>query len=106
MTSFWVKSCKNFFCLFNVAIESLERSPLEIKSSLFENNKFRKHYEDQRALMEGKDLLTYCAEHCFTPDEALLRQGDNIFNSELVSERLTDIRVHKQGIKPKHYVLE
>lgn len=68
--------------------------------------RFRKHYEDQRALMEGKDLLTYCAEHCFTPDEALLRQGDNIFNSELISERLTQIRVHKQGIKPKNVVLE
>jgi hypothetical protein len=68
--------------------------------------RFREHYEKQRALMSGKDLMTYCAEHCFTPDEALLRQGDNIFNSELVSERLTDIRVHKQGIKPKHYVLE
>jgi hypothetical protein len=68
--------------------------------------RFREHYEKQRALMSGNDLLTYCAEHCFTPDEALLRQGDNIFNSELVSERLTDIRVHKQGIKPKHYVLE
>jgi hypothetical protein len=67
--------------------------------------RFRKHYEDQRALMEGKDLLTYCAEHCFTPDEALLRQGDNIFNSELVSERLTQIRVHKQGIKPKYMAL-
>ena len=68
--------------------------------------RFKEHYEKQRALMSGKDLMTYCAEHCFTPDEALLRQGDNIFNSELVSERLTDIRVHKQGIKPKHYVLE
>ena len=68
--------------------------------------RFRAHYEEQRSLMEGKDLLTYCAEHCFTPDEALLRQGDNIFNSELISERLTQIRVHKQGIKPKNVVLE
>lgn len=68
--------------------------------------RFREHYEKQRSLMDGNDLLIYCAEHCFTPDEALLRQGDNIFNSELVSQRLTDIRVHKQGIKPKHYVLE
>lgn len=68
--------------------------------------RFREHYEKQRALMNGSTLMTYCAEHCFTPDEALLRQGDNIFNSELVSEQLTNIRVHKQGIKPKHYVLE
>lgn len=75
------------------------------KRGVTDSVRFRAHYEKQRKLMEGKDLLTYCAEHCFTPDEALLRQGDNIFNSELISERLTQIRVHKQGIKPKYMAL-
>lgn len=76
------------------------------KRGVTDKIRFKEHYEKQRSLMNGSTLMTYCAEHCFTPDEALLRQGDNIFNSELVSQRLTDIRVHKQGIKPKHYVLE
>ena len=52
--------------------------------------------------MEGQALLDYCAEHCFTPDEALLRQGDNIFDSIVISDRLTQIRVFKEDyIKPE-----
>lgn len=68
--------------------------------------RFREHYEKQRALMTGSTLMTYCAEHCFTPDEALLRQGDNIFNSELISDKLTKIRVHGDGVKPQPVVLQ
>lgn len=64
--------------------------------------RFKEWYEDQRKKMEGSDLLDYCAEHCFTPDEALLRQGDNIFDSIVISERLTQIRVFKENyIKPE-----
>lgn len=58
--------------------------------------RFKKWYEEQRKKMEGQALLDYCAEHCFTPDEALLRQGDNIFDSIVISERLTQIRVFKE----------
>lgn len=64
--------------------------------------RFKEWYEEQRKLMEGSDLLDYCAEHCFTPDEALLRQGDNIFDSIIISDRLTQIRVFKENyIKPE-----
>ena len=63
--------------------------------------KFKEHYEQQRALMEGRDLVTYCAEHCFYPEEALLRQGDNIFDTAIISDRLVDIRVHKKYSKPE-----
>lgn len=68
--------------------------------------RFREHYEKQRSLMTGSTLMTYCAEHCFTPDEALLRQGDNIFNSELISDKLTRIRVHGEGVKPQPVILQ
>lgn len=64
--------------------------------------RFKEWYEEQRKKMEGQDLLDYCAEHCFTPDEALLRQGDNIFDSIVISDRLTQIRVFKEDyIKPE-----
>lgn len=59
--------------------------------------RFKQWYEEQRKKMEGQALLDYCAEHCFTPDEALLRQGDNIFDSIVISERLTQIRVFKEN---------
>lgn len=66
---------------------------------------FKKHYEKQRSLMSGSDLLIYCAEHCFSPEEALLRQGDNLFDAELVSEQLVNIRVHKTVERPKRMTL-
>lgn len=62
-----------------------------------DSERFKAWYEDQRNKMEGQSLLIYCAEHCFTPDEALLRQGDNIFDSIALSERLTQIRVFKDN---------
>lgn len=66
---------------------------------------FKNFYEDHRKKLDGTDLLDYCAEHCFTPDEALLRQGDNIFDSVVISDRLTQIRVHKMSTPPKPMAL-
>ena len=62
--------------------------------------RFKEHYEKTRATLEGKDLVTYCAEHCFCPEEALLMQGDNIFDAAVISDRLVQIRVHKDYTKP------
>ena len=66
---------------------------------------FKKYYEAKRALMEGQDLLTFCAEYCFTPNEALLKQGDNLFNAELLSDQITQIRVFKNYTKPEQTAL-
>lgn len=66
---------------------------------------FKKYYENKRAGMKGKDAVTYAAENCFTPDEALLKQGDNIFDSELISQQLTYIATNKDALKPKPYGL-
>ena len=52
-----------------------------------DSEEFKKHYESERALLEGMDLVDYCAEYCFYPDEALLRQGDNIFDTAAISDR-------------------
>lgn len=45
--------------------------------------------------------LAHCAEYCWTYQEALSRKGENIFNQELIAQRITDIEVHKYGTKPK-----
>lgn len=63
--------------------------------------RFKKFYEDKRAGMHGQDAITYAAENCFTPDEALLKQGDNIFDSELISEQLSYLATAKDAPKPK-----
>ena len=67
--------------------------------------KAKKYYEEQRAVKSGKSLLEYCSEYCFTPAEALLRQGDNIFDAIAISDRITQIRIHKMGVKPRHVAL-
>ena len=70
-----------------------------------DSEEFKKHYESERALLEGMDLVDYCAEYCFYPDEALLRQGDNIFDTAAISDRLVQLRVHKMGLKPENMAL-
>ena len=67
--------------------------------------KAKEYYEKQRALKSGQALLEYCSEFCFTPDEALLRQGDNIFDSVAIADRLTQLRIHKMGKKPRRVAL-
>lgn len=75
------------------------------KRGVTDSVRFKEYYESKRRTMEGSDLLDYCAEYCFTPDEALLRQGENAFNSAIIADRLTQIRVHKQGVKPEPMAL-
>lgn len=67
--------------------------------------KAKKYYEEQRAAKSGKSLLEYCSEYCFTPAEALLRQGDNIFDAIAISDRIIQIRIHKMGVKPRRVAL-
>ena len=70
------------------------------KRGVTDHIRFKEHYEKTRATLEGKDLVIYCAEHCFCPEEALLMQGDNIFDAAVISDRLVQIRVHKDYTKP------
>ena len=63
--------------------------------------KFKEYYETQRKKLSGKDLLDYCAEHCFVYNEALFKQGDNIFDTVMIADRLSQLRVQKLGIKPQ-----
>jgi hypothetical protein len=39
--------------------------------------------------------LEYCSEYCYTPEDALIRQGENQFNQVLLSEQLAQIKIHK-----------
>lgn len=63
--------------------------------------KFKSFYENERKKMSGRDLLNYCAEHCFHPQEALYKQGDSIFDAMVIADRLTQLRIQKIGIKPQ-----
>ena len=59
----------------------------------------KKFYEDIRSKLSGKAYLDECAEHCFIPEEALAKTGANVFDSELVSQQMVNIKIHNSGSK-------
>ena len=59
----------------------------------------KKYYEDIRSKLSGKAYLDECAEHCFIPEEALAKTGANVFDSELVSQQMVNIKIHNSGSK-------
>ena len=65
----------------------------------------REYYEKQRSKLTGKDYTNECAEHCFTPEEALAKTGANVFDGELVAQQMTNLRVYKHD-EPVPTILE
>lgn len=61
--------------------------------------KGKEFLQKQRNKLTGQALLTYCAEHCFTVEEAFANEGNNTFDKEILSEQLTSIRVTKTAPK-------
>lgn len=44
--------------------------------------------EKKNALAENaKEYIMFCAEYCFTPEDALALEGDNLFNRELLANQ-------------------
>jgi len=61
---------------------------------------FKKYYDAQRSKLTDKDYLNECAEHCFTPREALSKHAGNMFDAAAISERLVQIQTNNNYIKP------
>ena len=57
----------------------------------------RKWYDSERLKKadDPKALLIYKAEYCYTIEEALIQQGDNIFPREELAEQLAAIDIYK-----------
>lgn len=64
-----------------------------------DTKKAKEYYLKKREalLANPKDHLIECAEFCFTPDDALALEGDNQFNTVLLTEQLANIKLHKIG---------
>jgi hypothetical protein len=67
----------------------------EIDAKIYYNSERVKKSND------AKNLLEYKSEFCFTPEEALIRQGDNRFDTELLAEQIANIELHKTVEIPK-----
>lgn len=48
-----------------------------------------------RKLDDPKGLMLYKAEYCFTIEEALIGQGDNLFPKEQLAEQLANLTIYK-----------
>lgn len=61
----------------------------------------KKRYEIERTTKaaDPKALLIYKAEYCFTIEEALINQGDNIFPREELAEQAAQIDIYKNFIQ-------
>ena len=59
----------------------------------------KKYYEKQRSKLSGKAFLDECAEHCFVPEEALAKTGANVFDSELISQQMVNLKIRGLGDK-------
>ena len=66
----------------------------------------REYYEKQRSKLSGRDYTNECAEHCFVPEEALAKTGANVFDSELISQQMMNIKLHGLGEKITPTALE
>lgn len=67
---------------------------------------FKKYYENQRSKLSGKAYLDECAEHCFVPEEALAKTGANVFDTELISQQMVNIKLRNLGEKVTRMQLE
>ena len=67
---------------------------------------FKKYYEAYRQSLSGQKYLDECAEHCFVPEEALAKTGANVFDSEIISQQMINIKIHGNGEKIVPMALE
>lgn len=66
--------------------------------------KTKEYFENMRSAKQTdpQAFIEYCSEYCFTPEEALIRQGENQFNQALLAEQLTAMLIHKTVKLPKN----
>ena len=63
----------------------------------------KERFEKERLKKAGdpKALLIYKAEYCFTIEEALIQQGDNMFPREELAEQMARIEIYKDVPMPR-----
>lgn len=67
--------------------------------------RFKEFYMAKRKKLTDKALIDECAEHCFTPREALIKHGDNMFDSVALSQRMMQLQIQHLGNKLTHMQL-
>ena len=83
---------------FVPSYKALDREELVDSRGVCCIEKCKEFYKKERAKRAAspKALIKYCAEYCFTAEEAFALEGENKFNKVLISEQLTKIRLFKE----------
>lgn len=72
--------------------------------------KGKEYYNAKRSnFIDPNKLVIYCAEFCFTPEDAFALEGINDFNKVLLTEQSAMINIHKsipEEYKPKNGFME
>lgn len=65
--------------------------------------KAKEEFEKSRNLLkiDPKSYIEECSEYCFTPEDALIRQGENQFNQAALADQLANLLIHKSVETPK-----
>lgn len=87
-----------FTGFFVPAYKALDREELVDNRGVCNIEKCKEYYNQERAKKANTPsaLVKYCAEYCFTAEEAFNLEGENKFNKVLITEQLTKLRLFKE----------
>ena len=87
-------------CFFIPAYKTLNSQDVLDNRGWCNEEKAKEFYQQRRDQLANQPsaLLKYCAEQCFTADEALSLEGSNKFNRTLLANQIAYIRTHR-GLK-------
>lgn len=71
-----------------------------------EANKAYLQAKRDKFLNTPQAMIHYCAEYCWTAEEAFALEGDNQFNKVLLSDQLAQIRLHTDTPKPVSGIID
>lgn len=83
--------------------ETNTRVPCMDHRGVTDQTRAKAYYERKRVELRPfpQELMDYCAEYCFFPEEALSKQGQNDFNQARLAQQYTDIKVLKIVPEPE-----
>lgn len=91
-----------FTCFFIPAYTALYKKGFVDERGVCDDERARTEFYDiERKKREAtpKKLVEYCAEFCYTAEEAFALEGTNKFNKVLLTDQITRIRLLKEGPK-------
>ena len=97
-----------YTCFFIPAYTALYNKEYIDERGVCDNIKAKEFYDQEREKRKStpKKLVDYCAEFCYTAEEAFALEGTNKFNKVLLTDQIARIRLLKEGPEIQHGELQ